>query len=63
MQAPVQSAPAAFAEAIRALLREKQHEKAFALENDLAAYYETGKPSLAQLAKKYGVSAQESKSH
>lgn len=63
MQAPVQSSPAAFAQAIRALLREGQYEKAFTLENDLAAYYEAGKPSLAQLGKKYGVSVQNGKFH
>lgn len=61
MQAPPQNAQAAFATAIRALLSTGQQEKAFALEKDLAAHYETGKPSMAQLGKKYGVSAQISK--
>lgn len=63
MQVPAQNAQAAFATAVRELLRAGQREKAFALESDLAAYYATGKPTLVQLAKKYGVATQASSAH
>ena len=50
-----QTRTAAFAAFIRDLLSKGDHEKAFALETELSTHYGTGKPTLAQIAKKYKI--------